>query len=308
MSRLASTKSPVRSLVTSEPGLDPHSRDDHDDGPGGNISPQERIKRVATRTMDLGRSFTSLPRSPTLTLHPASIRPLSQKRKDRGKETQASQDQGQGDCSQAKKFPRHRLAQLYQGHNHFTMPPQSDGTQTMHHAPQHDPTAPAVPNDDSPFITPPSPTLAPTRPLLESFRHFGSVRVAYPSYPRCLLDNALAECRCAQGLRPSFRLFKLFLGWKIRMMWTNQYLELITKWNLIATRNQPVNKFLIYTFRLDISECGSQRRTWPLRSTLYIVLLPGRDGRKPPTLPCQGKYLPRRMTWRRHPMQNRMRI
>jgi hypothetical protein len=100
MSRLASTKSMVRSLVTSDPDPpDPHSRDDHDDNPCGNISPQERIKRVAA---NLGRSFTSRPRSPTLTLHPESKRTLSLKRKDRGKEARASQDQGQGDFCQEK--------------------------------------------------------------------------------------------------------------------------------------------------------------------------------------------------------------
>ncbi|KAG8220047.1 glycosyltransferase family 1 protein [Butyriboletus roseoflavus] len=156
MSRLASTKSLVRSLVTSEPGLDPRPRDDHDDSPGGNISPQERIKKVAARTMDLGRSFASRPRSPTLTLHPDSKRALSLKRKDAGKEAQAPQDQGQGP-------------------NHLTMPPQPDGPQTTDHAPSYVPTAP-VPNDDSPFITPPSPTLVPARPLLQSFRDFGSMR------------------------------------------------------------------------------------------------------------------------------------
>lgn len=102
MSRLASTKSLVRSLVTSEPRPDPHSRDDHDDSPSGSISPQERIKRVAARTMDLGRSFTARPRSPTLTLYPDSKRTLSLKRKDRGNEAQASQDQGQGNFSQEK--------------------------------------------------------------------------------------------------------------------------------------------------------------------------------------------------------------
>lgn len=95
MSRLASTKSLVRSLVTSEPGLD-----DHDDSPGGNISPQERIKKVAARTMDLGRSLTSLPRSPTLTSHPDTKRTLSLKRKDTGKEAHSPRDQGQGNFSQ----------------------------------------------------------------------------------------------------------------------------------------------------------------------------------------------------------------
>jgi len=100
MSRLVSTVSLVRSLVPSEPRLpDPDSPDDHDDSPSGNISPQERIKRVAARTMDLGRSFTSRPRSPTLTLHPESKRTLCPKREDRGKEAQVSRDRGQGDLS-----------------------------------------------------------------------------------------------------------------------------------------------------------------------------------------------------------------
>lgn len=101
MSRLASTKSLVRSLVTSEP--DPRWQEDHDDSPG---SPQERIKRVAVKTMDLGRSFTGRPRSPTgLTLHPGPTRSLYLKRKDKGKEAQTSQDEGQGDYFR-KNAPR----------------------------------------------------------------------------------------------------------------------------------------------------------------------------------------------------------
>ncbi|KAF8559354.1 hypothetical protein OG21DRAFT_1600527 [Imleria badia] len=153
MSRLAATKSLVRSLVTSEPGPpDPHSWDAHDDSSGGNISPQERIKKVAVRTMDLGRSFTSRPRSPSLSLHPESKRTSSLKRKDRGKEAQGS-DQGQG-------------------YDPSAMPPQSDGSQTIDHVPPREP----IPSDESPFITPPSPTFAPTRPLLQSLRDFGSMR------------------------------------------------------------------------------------------------------------------------------------
>lgn len=115
MSRLAATKSLVRSLVTSEPAPpDPHSRDDHDDSSGGDTSPQERIKRVAVRTMDLGRSFTSRPRPPTPSMpsHPESKRTPSLKRKDRGKEAQGSQDQGQGDFSQEKCFRMSSLLNL----------------------------------------------------------------------------------------------------------------------------------------------------------------------------------------------------
>ncbi|KAF8139999.1 glycosyltransferase family 1 protein [Boletus edulis] len=172
MSRLASTKSFVRNLVTSEPGPpDPHARDDHDDSLG-NTSPQERIRRVAARTMDLGRSFTSLPRSPTPPLHPESKCALSLKRKHRGKEPQASKDQG---CD--------RLA----------MSPQSDdGSQTMDHVPSQDPIA-AVQSDDSPFITPPSPTLAPIRPLSLSFRDFGSMRAGTQTLIQALQALPLVE-------------------------------------------------------------------------------------------------------------------
>ena len=100
MSRLASTRSLVRTVATSLPGSpDPHSPDDHHDSPGGDISP---IKRAAVRTMDLGRSFTSRPRSPTMTIQPESKRALSLKRKDAGREAQDTRDQAQGEFSPEK--------------------------------------------------------------------------------------------------------------------------------------------------------------------------------------------------------------
>ena len=54
--------------------------------------------------MDLGRSFTSRPRSPTLASYPDSKRAHSLKRKDGGNEAQASHDQNQGNFSQEKYY------------------------------------------------------------------------------------------------------------------------------------------------------------------------------------------------------------
>ncbi|KAG9314605.1 glycosyltransferase family 1 protein [Chiua virens] len=55
------------------------------------------------------------------------------------------------------------------------MPPQADSSQIMDHVQPRDPNA-TVSNDDSPFITPPSPKLVPARPSLQSFQDFGSMR------------------------------------------------------------------------------------------------------------------------------------
>ncbi|KAF9243852.1 glycosyltransferase family 1 protein [Melanogaster broomeanus] len=152
MSILSSKVSLVRNLVTTHPETEPQdirSRDDNEAGQDGSISPQERIKRVAARTMDLGRSLTTRTQSPSSLSQSNSRRILSLNRKGKGRETQTSQDQGE-DFSQS------------------SAPPLRDAPGSVH---PDDSTAVAV-TDDSPFITPPSPT----RPSFKPFRDFGSMR------------------------------------------------------------------------------------------------------------------------------------
>lgn len=101
MSRLASRKSLSRSLATTPPETetqDVGSQDEGEQSQEGNISPQERIRRVAARTMDLGRSFTSRTQSPSPSPSAGDSRRtmFSLNRKGKNKEIQASQDLGEG--------------------------------------------------------------------------------------------------------------------------------------------------------------------------------------------------------------------
>lgn len=147
------------SLVATDDARGPPSQDEGDEhGREGNVSPQERIKRVAAKTIDLRKSITGRAQSPPLS--PDSRRVFSPSKRDKGRNTpgrdQEEEGQVSGSSTTAPRPQRH-----------------VDPSQTS-------PERTSAPNssDDSPFIRPPSPPppRLPDRPSLQAIQGVGSMR------------------------------------------------------------------------------------------------------------------------------------
>lgn len=158
MSRLVPRKSRT-SPVSTDDARDPSSQGESgEQGREDHVSPQECIKRVAARTIDLRKSITG--RMQSSSTSPESRRVFSSNRKGKGKDTPGrdqAEDQATGLSTPPSRPQRHADSTQSQ-----TLPERASALNSI---------------DDSPFIRPPSPPpTLPDRPSLQAIQGVGSMR------------------------------------------------------------------------------------------------------------------------------------
>ncbi|KAI6136871.1 glycosyltransferase family 1 protein [Pisolithus sp. B1] len=153
MSKLVPRRCRTSPVATDDARGPPSQGEGDEQGREANV---ERIKKAATRTIDLRKSITGRAQSPSLS--PESRRALSSSKRDKGRDTPGrdlEEGQASGSSTAASRSQRH-----------------VDSSQT---SPER--ASASNSSDDSPFIRPPSPPPhLPDRPSLQAIQGVGSMR------------------------------------------------------------------------------------------------------------------------------------
>ncbi|KAI6133292.1 hypothetical protein EDD16DRAFT_1531005 [Pisolithus croceorrhizus] len=153
MSKLVPRRCRTSPVATDDARGPPSQGEGDEQGREANV---ERIKKAATRTIDLRKSITGRAQSPSLS--PESRRALSSSKRDKGRDTPGrdlEEGQASGSSTAASRSQRH-----------------VDSSQT---SPER--ASASNSSDDSPFVRPPSPPPhLPDRPSLQAIQGVGSMR------------------------------------------------------------------------------------------------------------------------------------